>query len=206
MNWVFKRRLCLAAFLGWQALLWLAAGSFTARAQPAEPSEYQVKAAFLYNFGKFVTWPTNVFSDTNAPLVIGVFGPSPFHGDLGRIVHGKIINGHPVVVKQIKVFDDLKKCQILFISASERDRLGGVLHELDDAGILTVTENLESFDKSGVMINFIMENERIRFEINDVAAERVGLKINSKLLILAKRTVTSRGNSENKKFLCALYP
>jgi YfiR/HmsC-like len=202
MNFIFKLRRLFAAVLIGQ--LFALSGQFTARAQ----TEYQVKAAFLYNFGKFVQWPTNAFASSNAPLVIGVFGANPFNNDLDDIVRGRNIAGHPVVVKQIAFFSDLKDCHILFICASERDRLGGVLHELDGRSVLTVTENQDpdQFSKSGAMINFITEDKKIHFEINDAAAERVGLKISSKLLMLAERPAVSREDKENRKLFCARFP
>lgn len=178
---------------------------FGATAAPAQGfSEYDIKAAFLYNFGKFVQWPANTFASTNAPMTIGIYGDDPFHGNLASVINGRSINGHAVVSRPV-TFNELKTCQILFICASEQKNIDGILKELDDAGVLTVTENLDPF-KSGVMINFVLQNDQIRFEINDAAARRVGLKISSKLLILATRTTMSQKNPENQALLCASIP
>jgi len=168
-------------------------GHWLAQAQENRPPDYRVKAAFIYNFGKFVEWPASAFASADAPLVIGVLGGDPFHGDCERIVANKSINGHPVIVRQIshpagrrqtRDYSDLKSCHILFISASESDNLPDILDALKGRSVLTVTDNLDHFAASGVMINFVMENESVRFEINDDAARRAGLKISSKLLAL----------------------
>jgi hypothetical protein len=140
-----------------------------------------------------VEWPDAAFAGTNAPLVIGVLGGDPFHGDCERIVANKNINGHPVVVRQISRspspgqapgYPDLKGCHILFISVSESDNLPDILDALKGASVLTVTDNLDHFATSGVIINFVMENKNVRFEINDEAARRAGLRVSSKLLML----------------------
>jgi Fe-S cluster assembly iron-binding protein IscA len=166
-------------------------------------SEYQVKAAFLYNFGKFVEWPTNDFASTNAPLVIGIYGENPFGNDLAEVVRDEFINGHPVVARTVSL-DELKRCHILFIARSEQKNIDEVLKSLDGARVLTVTENMPF--ESGIMINFVLENDRIRFEINNTAAEKVGLKLSSKLLILAIKTTMLHKTGQPIAFLCARYP
>lgn len=198
MNVVFKWRVWLAAVLAAQLLR---GGSVFA--QNAGFSEYQVKAAFLYNFGKFVEWPANDFDSTNAPLVIGVYGKNPFGNDIAVVVQGRNIDGHPVVTRQVSL-DTLKSCQILFISRSEQKNINNILRNLDGAAVLTVTENMNPFD-SGVMINFILQDDRIRFEINNTAAEKVGLKLSSKLLMLATKTTMLRKTDNPISLLCARY-
>ena len=155
-------------------------------AQESPPSEYQVKAAFLFNFGKFVEWPTNAFANAEAPLVIGVFGGNPFDGDLERIVAGQKVAGHPVAVRQIKALPDVKGCQILFIPASAENQARDVLNAAGGAGVLTVGES-DGFCDEGGMINFVMMDRQVRFDINNDAVKAAGLKISSKLLTLARR-------------------
>src|SRR5215469_13662433 len=179
-----KWRAWLAAVVAAQ-LLWGGVVS----AQNSGFSEYQVKAAFLYNFGKFVEWPTNDFASTNAPLVIGIYGENPFGDNLSGVIRDKYINGHPVVTREVSI-NDLKSCQILFIAQSEQKNINEIQRNLDGAGVLTVTENMSI--ESGVMIDFVLENDRIRFEINNTAAEKVGLKLSSKLLTLAIKTTMLR--------------
>lgn len=98
-------------------LLWLAWGA-EVRAQENATLEYQVKAAFLYNFGKFVSWPDTNFDRPDAPLVIGVLGGNPFHDDLKNMIVDKTINGHPVIFRMVTALAGAKNCHILFISAS----------------------------------------------------------------------------------------
>jgi hypothetical protein len=168
------------------ALLLLLAGGNQVRSQDASPSEYQVKAAFLYNFGKFVNWPGNAFTRADAPLVIGVFGSNPFNGDLERIVAHKKIDGHPVIVRLVKNAAEAKNCHILFVRATELAGAGKLTEALHGVPVLIVTENVNAFMASGYDINFVMEENKIRFEINNQAATQTGLTISSKLLSLAK--------------------
>src|SRR6266568_2546236 len=110
------------------------------QAQEAPASEYQLKAAFLYNFAKFVEWPPQAFPDAATPFTIGIIGEDPFGDDLERTVQNKTANGHPFMAKQVKALSELKTCHILFISASERKRLPEILNAVRGAGVLTVSE------------------------------------------------------------------
>lgn len=155
-------------------------------AQDAQPSEYQVKAAFIFNFAKFVEWPAGAFADAKSPLCIGVLGENPFGANLERTVQDKMLNNRAIVIKECKTLEDARKCHLLFISASEKKPLQEILEGLAGAHILTVGE-AENFLKGGGMINFFREGNRFRFEINDGAAKKAGLKIDSKLLGLGKK-------------------
>lgn len=169
----------------WLVVLWLLLAGNTLPAQET-PSEYQVKAAFLYNFGKFVQWPAHTFANGHAPLVIGVFGDDPFHGDLERIVAGKNVAGHPVQVRYVSSPSELKGCEIVFVSKTEHEAASGLAEAIQGFGILTVTEDTKHFAGSGYIISFITVDDSIRFEINNAAAVKAGLDISSKLLALAK--------------------
>jgi len=158
-----------------------------ARAQDTPPSEYQLKAAFLYNFAKFVEWPADAFPDAKSPFIIGVIGENPFDDALERTVMNKTINGHPFAVKQCKTASEIKACHILFISQSERKRLAEILRTVRGERVLTVSE-IEHFLTGGGMIQFLMEGNKVRFAIDDNAAKAAGLRISSKLLSLAKRS------------------
>jgi hypothetical protein len=166
-------------------------GALLAGAAPGTPreelSEYQLKAAFLFNFAKFVEWPVEAFRDANSPFVIGVLGENPFETDLEDTVKDKVINGHPFVIKQLKNLSELKTCHILFISKSERRRLPEIIANLGAAPVLTVSE-VDRFLQAGGMVNFILEGNKVRFEINDQPAKRAGLRISSKLLNLARHS------------------
>ena len=167
------------------SLVWLPAVG-GGRAQESPPTEYQLKAAFVYNFAKFVEWPPPAFGDATAPMVIGILGESPIRGDLDRAIRDKTINNRPLVIKEPHSAAEWTNCHILFISTSEKKRLPEILGSLHGASVLTVSET-DGFTQTGGMINFVSEGNKIRFQINEAAAKNAGLKISSKLLSLATR-------------------
>jgi len=165
-----------------------AAVMLCAGAGPAQdrPTDYQVKAAFLEKFGKFVEWPERAFGGPAAPVVIGVFGDNPFGDALRSFAETDTINGRPVFVREIKTFSDLTNCHVIFVPASESAANRDVLAAAAGLPVLTVGETDEFFDAGG-MIEFIIENKQVHFRIRNEAARAAGLKISSKLLILARR-------------------
>jgi hypothetical protein len=168
-------------------VLLLTAGGVHAQDQePPSPSEYQLKAAFLFNFAKFVEWPPEAFADEKSPFIIGVLGDNPFGKELERTVEGKIVNGRYIQIREAGSLAEAKKCHILFVCNSENKRLQEVFEALRGASVLTVGD-WTHFTESGGMISFVLENSKIRFQINDQAARAAGLKISSKLLNLALR-------------------
>jgi len=148
-------------------------------------SDTQVKAAFLYNFAKFVEWPADAFPDSGAPIVIGVVGTDPFGGTLDKTTSGKTANGRPVEVRRFKLGQDLRGCHILFVGVSDRKQMAAVMLNLNQASVLTVGD-MDTFNQEGGIIQFLLEGDKVRFEINTRAATRAQLKISSKLLSLAK--------------------
>ena len=152
-----------------------------------QSNEYQIKAGFLLNFVRFVEWPAEAFSDDNGLIVIGVIGDDPFGSALDEIVSGKSINGHGVAVRRLKWGQDLKACHLLFVSTSERKRVAQLFEAIKGASVLTVGE-MAQFNQQGGIINFVMEANKVRFEINVAMADRARLKISSKLLALARTT------------------
>lgn len=157
------------------------------RAQVPAPSEYQLKAAFLFNFAKFIDWPPETFAADKAPFVIGILGANPFGNELEQTVAGKKINDHPITIQLIHAGSEATNCHILFISNSEKPRLPETIQSLRGAAVLTVGET-DGFVESGGMVNFVQEANKIRFQINDEAAKAARLKISSKLLSLAVRS------------------
>lgn len=151
------------------------------------PSEYQIKAAYLFNFLKFVEYPPESFSDPLAPFVIGVVGDDPFGSALPQVVVGKTVQGRDLVIHLYHAGEDLRGAHILFISASERKRLPMILSGLHGSTVLTVADT-PGFLEAGGMIQFLNENGRVRFAINVDAAGQSRLKLSSKLLSLAKVT------------------
>jgi hypothetical protein len=150
--------------------------------QPAYPAgdalEYQVKAAFLYNFLKFVEWPEKA---TDAPWVIGILGHDPFGTVLDETVRGKMVNGRKVNLRRYDKPGDVKDCNILFIGRGDYERTGIPAQ----AGMLTVGE-APGFLKAGGAINFYLDDNRVRFEIRPEAARAAGLHVSSQLLKLGR--------------------
>jgi hypothetical protein len=161
----------------------LRAGSVRAAETPAL-SERQVKALFLFNFAKYVEWPAGAFSNSSAPIVIGVVGEDGLGDEFRRVTGERTVNDRKVVIKQIDGTADLKDCQILFIGSSEKGRLAEILEAVKDSAVLTVGETDRFLQQEG-MINFTKKENKIRLEINLVPAQRVNLKLSSKLLTVA---------------------
>jgi hypothetical protein len=159
-----------------------------ARAQSPTASEYQVKAAFLYNFAKFVEWPPGSFSDASAPLRICVFGRARFGQELRDITKEKTVNGRKLEINQVTDLQQARSCHILFIASLEKAAMKQTLEGLRGASVLTVGDT-KAFTEQGGMINFVLENDRVEFEVNRKTAEGAGLKISSKLLSVAKLVI-----------------
>jgi YfiR/HmsC-like len=143
-----------------------------------------VKAAFLVNFAKFVEWPESSYLGQGAPFSICVLGEDPF-GDALNDLRGKFVLNRPVAVWRIKNADDGWRCQILFVSASEKSHLPAIFKALRGARTLLVGET-DGFAASGGDIQFMLEDDHVRFAINPDAIRRAGLQVSSKLLALAK--------------------
>ncbi len=149
-------------------------------AQPV-PSEYQVKAVFLFNFAQFVEWPAAGFPAPAAPFVIGVLGSDPFGAVLDDVVRDESVGAHKLVIQRYSRVEDIGACQILFIGGSETGRLEQAIAGLQNRAILTVSD-AEGAATRGVMIRFLSDKGRIRLRINLDAAREAGLQISSKLL------------------------
>ncbi len=153
-------------------------------AQNNTPREYEIKAAFLYNFAKFIEWPEAAFSDTSAPIVFGVLGDDPFKEYLDAL-EGKKIKDRPIEVKRFKNIMDVEMVHVIFISISENTHLKEILAHFADQYTLTVGD-VNGFTENGGIINFVNKRNKIRFEVNMDASESAHLKISSKLLKLAE--------------------
>ena len=157
---------------------------FHVRAEEPEFSEYEVKAGFMYNFPKFIEWPGDTFSDANKPITLCVVGTDPFGKALGAI-DNKTVQNRRLEIKYTARSKDLKMCSILFISGSEKESLPQILEILKGTATLTIGDT-RGYAQQGVMINFVMEQNKVGFEINTESARRAKLTISSKLLKLAK--------------------
>lgn len=146
-----------------------------------KPSEYAVKAAFLFNFAKFIEWPGEENIDS---LFLTVLGEDPFERVLDEL-QGKMIRGKKLKVQRLKSIQELKQSHILFISSSLKLQAPQILRSLEGAPTLTIGE-VDGFCQQGGIINLYLDQNKVRFEINLIAAKKAGLKIHSNLLKLAK--------------------
>ena len=154
----------------------------SAAAQVTGPVEYEVKAAFIHNIARFVEWRAGF--QPEKVLRLCVMGEDPF-GPAIDVLKGKPINDMSWEIAQLRPGAEVLGCNVLFIAASERANLGRILAGAADFGILTVGDS-EDYAARGVMVNFFLERNKVRFEINDAAVHREGLNISSQLLKLAR--------------------
>lgn len=157
------------------------------------PSEYQLKAAFVYNFAKFVDWPPNAFSSPQSPFVICILGADPFGSVIDDALRGKTVATHPVVIRRVKDAASARRCAIVFVSTSEKNHVSDILQGMKGANALVVGD-FGGFAAAGGAIDLTLQDSRVRFAINPAAADDAGLRISSKLLALA--TIV-RGGAEN---------
>jgi len=167
------------------SLLFWSGLSVPQAAHAAGFSVQQVQSVFLFNFAQFVKWPTKAFPDSGSPLTIGVLGANPFGGTLESTVRGETVDGRRMAVKYSRRAEDLKNCQIVFISQSEAGRVGATLGTFQNTAVLTVSD-IPRFCEQGGMINFVLEGGQVKFAVNTRPAKAAGLQISSKLLRLAK--------------------
>ena len=159
-------------------------GTSVSIAEEPMPSEYQVKAAFLINFPKYVDWPVEAFAGTNSPVVLAVSGETKVAGEIQKVIAGRTVNGREIVLKRLTSGEESGGCHILFISAAEQRRSPNLLANLKDSSILTVGES-DDFLESGGIINLARRDQKIALEVNLTAAGNARIKISSKLLSVA---------------------
>jgi hypothetical protein len=150
-------------------------------------TEYEVKAVYLYQFAKFVRWP----GSGQDVFPICLLGYDPFGSALNSTVDGESLDGKKLVIRRIASAEQVTGCRILFISSSEHSRVGGILAALNGKPILTVSDMRDFADRGG-MIQFVVEGERVRFEVNRAAAEQAGLSLSSDLLRVATAVNNNR--------------
>lgn len=187
-EWPGERRLSFARACLAVAVLCLVGGE-PGRAQraqqPVAPSEYHVKGVFLLNFLKYVEWPAVAHQTTNSPFSLVHVGEDRFEADFAAFVKAKTIDHRGVALKHSKALGDWQRCHILFISGSEKRNVRSILAAAKGRPVLTVGES-DNFIAEGGMINFVVKDNKVRLQINPVAAEAAGLKISSRLLGVAE--------------------
>ena len=183
-----KRRLRAAV-----AILPILLAAATLNAQTTSgSSEYLIKAGFIYNFANLVQWPATSFAQPDSPIVIVILGEDHFGTTLDRALDGKKVNARSFVIKRARSMAELqrtlgqqKECQILYVSSSEMPHLGEAIQMLKGVPVLTIGET-PGFAKNGGIINLILEDNKVRFEVNVTAAKEADLNISSRLLALAR--------------------
>ena len=155
-------------------------------AEPQAPraNAFQVQAAYLYNFGKFVKWPALAPANQTGSFTICAFSDDPFAVVLESALAHETVAGKPVAVKRVTRIQDASACHILFIGSARGKDLKGILSALDDESVLTVSD-IPDFSKRGGMIQFFLDGDRIRFEINLEGAQKSHLQFPSELLKVA---------------------
>lgn len=151
-------------------------------------TETQVKAAYLYNFAKFVDWPDGTFTTVQDPIRLCVLRDEPFQLQLDQIVKGKNIAGHPVLVIGIQNGEQARSCHELFIGSAQDQDAGQILESLKSAGVLTIGEG-RGFVEEGGTISFIMQGNRVHFQVNQKAANQARLRVSSQLLSVAQAVI-----------------
>jgi len=183
----------LSVLLSW------APETFAQARDASDSSEYLIKAGFIFNFAKFVEWPGAVFAQPDSPIVIGILGTDPFGTIIDKTVQDKRIGARGFAVKRLKWgadLKDLKECRILFVGASERAHLDELVQMVKGLPILTVGET-PGFAERGGVIRFVLEDNRVRFEVNVDAARQADLTISSRLLTLAR--IIQQGTADARK-------
>lgn len=172
----------LAHKLRWAVVLAVLLSS-GALGQGSKPTEYQVKAVYIYNFSRFVEWPSKPGQVVDG-FIICVLGQDPFGQSLNNTLANVTIAGKKVAVKRISAPQEAENCRVLFISGSEEKRLKQILEVLNGASVLTVSD-MPEFTERGGMMQFVWDGDRVRFEVNLATAEHAGLSLSSELLKVA---------------------
>jgi hypothetical protein len=149
-------------------------------------TEYELKAAYLFNFGKFVQWPSEAFKKSNDPFIIGIFGNNPFGDILQQTIQNKTLQNRPVILINVTTPEEAETCHVLFICKTDKLQFTQIIKAISKKPVLTVGDNIEDFCQQGGMINFTVQRSQKRFEINNKASSRVQLTISSKLLSLSR--------------------
>jgi uncharacterized protein DUF4154 len=165
-----------------------------AAAQAESAGEYELKAAILYNLTRFVEWPPTAYPNPQAPTILCIFGRDPFGASLSSIVAKQAPNGRQVQIRHVRSDKEVGGCHVLYISSSERKQVAQILSTAAGSNILTVGE-IGQFAARGGMIQFGLEDKEVRFDVNLDAALRAGLKISSRLLVLARVVKPSNSDS-----------
>jgi hypothetical protein len=174
----------------WLSLLLLVSAVPTCVQAQAKAEEYHVKAVFLFHFAELVEWPAGAAGTSNFALCM--LGDDPFQGQLESTLDGRSIGTRLIRVLHLKQEGEVRNCQVLFISNSEDRHLPKIIGDLGNSAVMTVGE-ADDFIEGGGMIRFVLDQDKVRFEINLKASDPAGLKFSSRLLLLAKNVFGKQG-------------
>lgn len=153
-------------------------------AAPHPISEYELKAVYLNNFAKFIVWPANSLNNKNTPFYICILGKDPFEFKLDITIENEEVDGHPISVNRLQKLENSEHCHILYVSQSEKANVTDILQQIHSRPILTVSD-IEDFIQLGGMIEYYLQDNRVRFKINPVHIRNIGLSPSSSLLEIA---------------------
>jgi hypothetical protein len=159
-------------------------GPSTRASEGMSSREYELKAAFVYNFTKFIEWPAPSFASVTAPLVMGVLGETPLESELAELMRDRSVNGRAILLKKVASAADALSTHLLFVSVSAETQFASWHGEIESMPVVTVGES-HSFIEHGGTINFVLQDGKVRFEINPVRVERNGIRISAQLQKLA---------------------
>lgn len=159
-------------------------------------SEYEVKAALLYKFLRFITWPESARPSTRTTFLIAVLGKDPFGATLEDTMAGKSVDDQSIAILRSQNLEDVLNCPVVFVCASEKEGLEPILESARKASILTVGDT-DGFAEQGVMINLVLRDKKVRFQINYGAAREAGIEVDAQLLKLAELVGPDSGEQRN---------
>jgi len=151
-------------------------------------SEYEVKAAYLFNFVKFVEWPSGTFGNDSEPIRMCILNDAPFGLQLTETVRNKTIKNRPIAVVPVKTGEESRACQVLFISLPQSRQASHLIAVLQGTSTLTVGETRDFLEEGGI-INFVLRENQVHFQVNHKAAMQARLRVSSKLLSLANQVI-----------------
>lgn len=181
-SWRIRARAILALLAGATALSAADAGA----AETEVPLEYRVKAAFLYQIAGYVEWPKKAFPRPDTPVTIGVIGAEPLAEELSRIVPGRTAGNRPIAVRRLKAPASLDGVHVLFVGHERRSQIAGLAAKAREGAILLVTESEGALAEGG-MVNFVVVDGRVRFEVALESVRSSGLALSSRLLAVAQQ-------------------
>jgi hypothetical protein len=170
----------------------LATSALASAATSTQTSPLELRAAFVFNFAKFTEWPTSVVAE-DAPITLCVIDDERAFDVFRRVAKGRSVGSHGLAVRMLRLEDDLRGCQVVYAPVLDASRAADLLASIGDAPILTISD-YEQFARTGGVANFIVEDGMVRFAINADSAQRARLRINSRLMALAKLVRSGNGH------------